>query len=650
MAASTENQSTGQARKPGLIGVSLALLAVLFIAINVLASGTLTTLRLDLTEERLYSLSGATKDLLTEIDEPITLRMYYSKELGITVPTYATYAKRVRDTLEEYANRSDGRVRVEFYEPEPFSDVEDRAVSYGLQGVPLNTSSITVYFGLVGTNTTDDLEIIPFLQPDREAFLEYDISRLVYKLSAPKRTVLGLISKLPIEGAMRMNSYGQQEPSPPYVVADQIREVFETEQLAPNIAKIPDHITLLLIAHPKGLDQRTLFAIDQFLLAGGKALILVDPFSETEAFDGQPAQGKTLPGSTLEPLFSTWGLKMDLNSVVGDRLTSRRVSPGQGQRLVDYVAWLMLRGPNIDKTTPITSGVDSIAMASTGHLELAEDASVTMTPLLVSSPGAMSVSADKVKGFRDPKKLLREYKAGDKRFVMAARVTGSVKTAFPDGVPKPPEDDDAPKPAEEQPVGEILTESKVPLDVIVIADTDVLGDRFWVTVQDFFGRRLPTPLANNGVFIVNALDSLAGGSALLGLRGEGTATRPFTVVQIIQREAARKFEAKERKLQKTLQNTQKKLDELQKRTPEGSAAVLSEKDRKTMQNYQRKVLTLRGELRAVQRSVAEDMEKLELRLWFFNIVLVPVLVAFAALVLAAWRVRRRAQRTHEAAA
>ena len=635
-------QPTHQGR---LATTALALIAVLFIAVNVLSSTMLTSNRLDLTQEKLYTLSDATLRLAAKIDEPITFRLFYSKSLGVAVPGYAIYQRRVRDLLTEYVNASDGKVQLEIYDPQPFSDIEDRAVAYGLQAVPLDNSKAKVFFGLVGTNTTDDVELIGFLQPERESFLEYDISRMLLKLSNPRKTVLGVISTLPINGTVRMNALGQQEQVPPMIITDQMREIFETRFLPTELAALPADVNLLMVVHPKGLSDKTLFAIDQYVLAGGKAMVLVDPFAELEAFGGQQLQGPGIQGSDLKKLFSAWGLEMDISKVAGDRLTAREVSPGGGRRLIGYVAWLMMRGPNLDRGSPITAGIDSVAVASAGFLKVKEGAGIEMAPLLTTSPGSMIIDAKLVKGFRDPGRLLRDYKPGSEQLVVAGRITGSVKTAFPDG---PPKDKDA-----KAETGEVafLQESAKPLDVIVVADADILGDRFWVTVRDFFGRRMPVPLANNGDFVMNALEGLVGGSALMELRGRGSSTRPFEVLQAIDREAARKFQKKERKLRKTLENTEKKLQELRQRNPAGSGALLiSDADRAAIEKYQRSILALRAELRAVQRSVREDKDRLERELWFYNIAGVPILVALFALVLSAFRARRRRNRAHEAAA
>ena len=652
--ADPANAGPDRARKPEsgtrLTVIALGLLALLFIAVNVLASAWLTSGRLDLTEDKLYTLSSSTLNLLETVDEPVTFRLYLSSGLAQQIPHLGVYANRVRDLLLEYQSVSDGTVRLEILDPAPFSDVEDQAVAAGLQGVPVVAGGENTYFGLVGTNTTDDIEKIPFMQVDREAFLEYDISRMLYALATAKPTVVGILSTLPTDGTMRMTATGQQKRVPPYVVRSQIGELFETRFLGKQLDSVPDDINVLLVVHPKNATPRTLFAIDQYLLAGGKAMIFVDPFAEAEGMQGQML-GALIEGSNLEAMFTAWGLEFDTETVVGDRLSARKVLPEAGNRPIEYLPWLELRGPSLNSTSPITSGIDVVAVASAGYLKVAPGATITLDPLLTSSPGSGLMPVDKVQGFRKPAKLLAEFKPGSERYVIAGRVTGMVKTSFPDGLPVPKKDDDADAPAAKQPPPwtlPVLARSTKPLDVLVVADADVLVDRFWVIMRDFAGRKVPVPTANNGDFVLNSIEALAGSSDLMQLRGRGSVTRPFEVLQDIQRKAARKFEHKERKLRQTLDKTEKELRALRRRNPQGSAAVISERDRRSMERMQREMLGLRSELRKVRRSLNEEYQRLEIQLWFLDIALVPILIAFLAIILSIWRSFRRRDRAHEA--
>lgn len=628
-----------------LTAIALALLAVLFVAVNVLVSFTLTAQRVDLTADKLYSLSPATQKVLDSIDEPVTLRLFYSKRLGTQAPGYGIYAERVQDVLREYASRSNGKVILEIYDPTPFTPVEDRAVSYGLQQIPLEGVDGTVFFGLVGSNTTDDVETIPFLQPDREQFLEYDLTKMVYALSKGAVGKLGVIGSLKVNGDVRMGQMGRPEQVPPMVVAERIHEVLDIETLPTDIQKIPDDIAILMVAHPKALTPRTLFAIDQYILGGGKAAIFVDPYAESEAGPMTGAPLASPPSSTLQPIFDAWGLEMPADKVVGDRFAARRVLQPNGRDYVSYVPWLLLRGArNLNRDSPITAQVDSLAVASAGALSVKDGATIALQPLASSSPGSMLIDSEQLMGpMPQPEKLLRDYKAGPDAYTIAGLVTGTVRTAFPDGRPPLAEgQDDDP----EASFDTVLTESKGPIEAIVVADTDVLTDRFWVQFREFYGRRIAVPGAGNGDFVANALDALTGSSALLELRGQGSSYRPFEVIEQLKREADRKYQAKEQELRETLAETQKKLDALRNRQAGTQGPVaLSEDERRQVTDYQRQILRLRSELREVQRSLREDVERLETRVLVANIALMPVVVAVFALLLAAWRVRRRSRRT-----
>ncbi len=628
-----------------LTAIALVMLAALFVAVNVLVSFTLTSQRVDLTGDKLYSLSPATQTVLDAIQEPITLRLFYSKRLGTQAPGYGIYAERVQDVLREYASRSNGKVVLEIYDPTPFTPVEDRAVSYGLQQIPLEGVDGNVFFGLVGSNMTDDVETIPFLQPDREQFLEYDLTKMIYALSKGAAGKLGVIGSLKINGDVRMGQMGRPEQVPPMVVAERIHEVLDIEALPDDIQKIPDDIAILMVAHPKNLPPRTLFAIDQFILGGGKAAIFVDPYAESEVGPMTGAPNSTPPSSTLQPIFDSWGLEMPTDKVVGDRFAARRVQQPNGRDYVSYVPWLLLRGArNLNRESPITAQIDSLAVASAGALSVKDGASITLEPLVTSSPGSMLIDSKELMGpMPQPEKLLRDYKAGSEIYTIAGLVTGKVKTAFPDGQPPLAEgQDDDPTATFDT----VLKESKGPIETIVVADSDVLTDRFWVQFREFYGRRVAVPGAGNGDFVANAVDALTGSSALLALRGQGSSYRPFEVIEQIKREADRKYQAKEQELRETLAATQKKLDGLRNRQAGTQGPVaLSEDERRQVIDYQRQILRLRTELREVQRSLREDVEKLETKVLIANIALMPVLVAVFALLLAAWRVRRRSRRT-----
>jgi len=613
---------------------------VLFLAVNVLSNAWLRAGRVDLTQNKLYTLSEGTKEILRKIEEPITLRLFFSPRLGREIPLYANYHQRVRDLLDEYTSHAGGKIKLEFYDPAPYSDVEDRAVAYRLQGVPMEAGGEQVFFGLAGTNSTDDEEILAFFQPERERFLEYDLTKVVFNLANPKRREVGLIAQLPVAGDV-MPMPGMRMPQP-WVVMDQMRQVFQVRQFGSDTGTLPKDLQILMLVHPKELSEEGQYAIDQFVLRGGKLLVFVDPNSEVDA--QRPSRDpNAIPGPTSsnpEKLFSAWGIELVKDRVIGDRLTATRVNAGTSQRprVTDYIVWNGLKAGNLNRQDAVTGELQLVNVASAGILKPKPGATTSFAPLVTASPGSMQVETDKIKFAPDPTVLLRDYKAESEILTMAARITGPAKTAFPDGPPKvegrPPQPDQLPH----------VAESQGPISVIVIADTDMLDDRFWVSAQEFFGQRQVQPTANNGDLVVNALENLAGGSELMSLRSRGVSSRVFELVQDIQREAERRFRSKERELQDKLKETEKKLSDLLTKEQASGATILSADQQKAIEDARKEILTLRRELRLVQNDLRKDIDQLETTLRVVNIGLIPLVVALIAIVLGVIRISRRRRR------
>src|SRR6267143_5298432 len=418
--------------------IALVCIGLMLIAVNIIA-GHFLTARLDLTGERLYTLSRGTRQTLARIDEPITLRFYYSTRLGDEVPSYGVYAQRVRELLDQYVAAAHGKIRLEVYNPQAFSDAEDRAVAFGLKGVPLDAQGDQVYFGLAATNSTDDQQIVAFFAPDRERFLEYDLTKLIHALGFPKKTVVGLMSPLPLEGDMTAMMRGR--PSAPMTVIEQLQQLDQVKTLASDIGEIPADIDVLMLVHPQKLAEKTLFAVDQFVLKGGKALVFVDPLSEFQvSHPGQLNPPGSPTASNLERLFKSWGFEVPANIVVGDRRAAQRVGvPGQGRstRPLDYVAWLNLKAANLNRDDMITADLSHITMASSGIIEPLADAKTTIEPLITTSLDSTKIAGEKLVGLPDVAGLLAQFKSDNKRYIPAAQVTGLVDTTFPDGPPKP---------------------------------------------------------------------------------------------------------------------------------------------------------------------------------------------------------------------
>lgn len=617
--------------------------AVLAIGVNMLAERALPRARLDLTEQRLYTLSEGTREVLAGLQDPVTLRLFYSRRLGAEIPIYGAYADRVREMLAEYVAISDGRVRLEVYDPEPFSDLEDRALAYGLQGVPVDQSGEQVYFGLVGTNLVDDERTIPFLQPDRERFLEYDLTRLVWELSNPERPVVGVMSSLPLNGdprAMMMRTGGGQ----PFAVMQQLRQFSSVREVPLDAQVIEPEVQVLIVAHAQNLSEATQYAIDQFVMRGGKLLAMVDPHSESQA--SRPGPGGQPPrdtASSLDRLLNAWGVEAPRDRVVLDLRGAWRVraSPQDRVQAVDYVAWYNLQGDSLNRTEVATARLDQVTVASAGEVRKREGAALEFVPLLTSSAQSMLVEAQRVRQDPNPSRLLAEFNADGERRVLMARLRGSLSSAFPDGPPSPAEGQERPA---DFPAHRARTEG--PANIVVANDSDILEDRFWVRVQDFFGQPVATPFSGNGSLLVNLADTLSGSDALISLRSRGESLRPFTLVEDIRRNADAEFRQTERQLQQRLEETERRLRELRQGTPgtEGreQGAVITPEQRAEIDAAREEILRTRRELRAVQLELRREIEGLETRLRLANIALVPALLTALAIGLAVVRLRRRA--------
>ncbi len=699
-----------------LAWASIGLALVLLLSVNLFASSALRNAKADLTQQRLFTISSGTRGILRAIDEPIGARLYFSRRLGEAAPVYARYFDRVRALLAQYSDISGGRLQLDVFDPEPFSDAEDKAVAAGLRGVRLNSEGETGYFGLIATNSTDTDATIPFFSTDREAFLEYDLTKLIYGLSNPKKRVVGLITSLPLDGGMNPMAMmgGGRQQQPPQMVMEQIRDFFEVKPLQQDIKEVPADVDVLMVVQPDRLTPEAAYAIDQYALAGGKVLAFVDPVVETNPRGAMGMMGPTGPSPDFVKLLKSWGVVFDPTKVAGDIANARRVQFGGGLRPVvtDYVGWLSLDHSNIDPKDVLSGGVERLNLGTPGFLTKAEGATTQVSPIVVTSAKAMQIAADRFGPVPDPVGLLRAYKPEGKSLMLAARISGTASSAFPDGAPKPPKkaeakkgDDKAKpeaakdakakdeKPKEDKPKEEKSGEEKPKADaskeeksadakpkdekskakdekakdekptqekakaaapakphvssgkvnVIVIADADLLNDQFWVDVRDFLGQQVAIPNASNAAFVVNALDNLSGSEALIALRGRGAEDRPFKLVNALRRDAERRYREKEQALTTKLKEVQDQLAKLEK-TGEGGSVILSESDRQAIEKFRGDMLHIRRELREVKRALRQDIDRLDGWLKFANIALVPLIVGIGGI---AWATRQR-RRAHPA--
>ena len=337
--------------------VGLVLIAVAFVGFNVLPNGLFKNTQLDFTEQKLYSLSSGTKQLLKELEEPISLQYFYSDKATRDVPMLRNYAQRVEELLDTYVRMADGKLRLEVIDPEAFSEDEDRAAALGLQAVPLEQDGAQLYFGLAAENAQGDQQVIPFFALDQEELLEYELSRLISSVAQTERPVIGVLSGLPLNGGFDMQA-GQ--PLPAWTIIEEVRQQFAIESLKDDIDLIPAHVSTVLLVHPNTLNQATLYAIDQFVLGGGKLLVFVDPYSEADSGTSMPGELALDKASDLPELFKAWGVRMLPDQVIADGVYAMSVGVGPQQRAVRHPGWFALPKKAVDGSDGITSQLNDI--------------------------------------------------------------------------------------------------------------------------------------------------------------------------------------------------------------------------------------------------------------------------------------------------
>jgi len=609
-----------QASRSTLGRTGLVALAVIFLVGAILIS-LLPGVRVDLTENRLFTLSEGTKTIVGSIPEPVSVYLFFSDKATADVPQLRTYAGRVREMLEEFASRSDGKLKLQVIDPLPFSDEEDRAAGFGLRPINLGNNADPIYFGIAASNSVGDNETIPFLDPGKESFLEYDLAKLVYSLANPRKPVIGLLSSLPMTAGFDPMT---QQIRQAWVLADQLRQLFDLRVLEPGLTRIDDEIRVLILVHPKNLPDETLYAIDQFILRGGRAIIFVDPMAEIDQGDpGDPMSGVPGRSSSLEKLLGAWGISVDTGNIVGDDRYALSVG-GMGAAPTRHLGIIGVDQDSMSQDDVITNGLNVLNLAFASHITRSADAIAELTPLIQSSDRAALIPTERLIMARDPEMLRTDFAPTGERYTLAARISGKLPSAFPaDGR------------------SDHVAVAAEPVNVVLVADADLLADRMWVQTQDFLGQRLSTAFANNADLVVNALDNLLGSGDLIGIRSRATFQRPFTRVQELRREAENRFRTAEQSLQDELRETEARLSELQASRTDQGAAILSPQQEAEIERFQERRIELRKELRNVQRELDQDIERLGTLLKVLNVALVPLVISLFSLLLVLFGRRAR---------
>ena len=600
-------------QKPLLI----ALAVLLFFVFNAFNHMVFKDARLDLTDGQLYTLSEGSLNLVQGIEEPVQLYFFFSEAASRDLTPIRTYADRVESMLEEFALASNGMLLVERIDPAPFSEAEDEAAAFGLQAVPVSATGDALYFGLAGSDALDNVETIPFFQPDREMFLEYEISQLIDRLARPKREVIGLISTLPVTNQVNPQTF---QPEPGWQSILSLEDTVTLESIDLSAEEIPEGLAALVLIHPKSLSDQMKTALVRYLASGGKMIAFLDPLAEMDRAAASPMM-PSLPGgqaSSLNWLTRALGVQMREAEVLGDPQLALSVSSPSGAP-TRHLAILGLGNAQLNSESIVTAQLDSLNFASAGFFDI-DSPTVSVETLIESSEFANGIAASQLQFLQNPEDLMQSFSQGSEARPIAVRLSGP--TTLETGL-----EGDAPV--------EVSN-----LDLILVSDTDVLSDRLWVQVQNFFGQQVATAFADNGSLLTNLVDYFTGSQDLISVRSRGRFTRPFEVVQSLRREAETQYLASAEQLQLELNETERQLADLESQQESDGVLRLSDEQEAALVRFQDEKLRIRKALRDVRHRLDQDIDQLGGQLKLLNIIVLPILLTLM-LAMAAWAQLRK---------
>ncbi|MFZ2653635.1 MAG: Gldg family protein [Victivallales bacterium] len=616
--------------------IGIAALFLIFAGVNFIVSNF--NLRADLTEEKLFTLSSSTKNIIKKLDTPVTIKFYYTKSSNM--PGYLkSYASKILDLLKEYKHLGGNKIIIEKYDPVPDSEAEDAALMDGISGQPLNTGD-KIYLG-IAVQVLDQTVALPFLSPEREQLLEYDLTRAVSQISKAKKSVIGLMSALPVMGQkpnammMQMGQFNQQ---PPWIAFKELQNDYELREIPMIAEKIDPSIELLVIVHPAGISEKNQYAIDQYILNGGKVLAFLDPnsFYASAISKNDKKQPAPLTSSNLDKLLKAWGIEYNQDLVVADMTYGRRIVTQEKKLTFPTVIDILSGG--INKEEVFTTRLDNITEVFGGAFR-GEPASGLKKTVLMKSTKDSHLTNSYVAS--DPVACVKEFKPDDMEYALAIRLSGKFKTAFPDG-----------KPADKNPVtGEkkqetpesssnSLKESQKESVVVLVGDSDMLYDEICVRSTNILGQVITQPLNDNLPLFQNLVGFLTGDSDLIQIRSRKVISRPFTVVKSIQSQAEQKYKNKLLELEDDLTKAQERLTKLQEQKTKNQKLILSPEQKEEIKVFRQKEAKAKIELKNLRKELRQDIDTLETRLKWINIGLMPATVILFGLGLAIYRNRR----------
>jgi len=604
--------------------VGLVALFLILVAANFFISRA--PLRIDLTEGNLYTLSRGTLKILRNLPAPVKIKLYASQ--GESVPVQLrSFSQRVDDLVREFAQASNGNVRIERYNPKPDSEEEDAAQLDGIEPQQLMTGE-QFYLG-IAVSQLERKQVIATVTPQRERLLEYDLVRALSRVGTTERAKIGLMAGLPVMGE-KFNPFTRQS-SDPWVLANELKREFDVKEVPINAKEIDKDLNVLLLIHPRDAQPELEYALDQFVLRGGKLIAFVDPYAYFDQAPQMPGIPPQPSSSTLPTLFKTWGVQMDPGKVISDVV----FGSGGGQRYTPTV--LSLNRTAFSRDDVVTGSIETLLYAFGGAFQTQNIEGIQITELVKSSPNSMLV--DNANAARSGDEATKSFQPSSKAMPLALRLTGKFKTAFPEGltidkklVPGTPN----------------LRESSGENSVILVADVDLLADGAAVDIQEMFGRKVVVPSNGNLAFALGMVEQFAAGDDLISLRSRTASFRPLTVVRELEAEAQKEYFGKIQSLEEELQKTTAKLQELQKAQGAGggtagkSAQLLSPEQQAELERFRKTVAESRLALKEVRKNLRQDAESLVFWTKVANIALMPLLVALLGLLVAFVRRRKTA--------
>ncbi len=605
----------------GVMGL-LVLLAIL-VAANVIFKSIRA--RVDLTEEKLYSLSAGTRNVLKGLEGEVTLKLFFSASAPETPVQLKNYARQVEDLLKEYRAASGGKIAIEKYDPEPDSEAEEMAQFHGIQGQPVGMFGPPLYFGLVAVYGSTEGSL-PALDPRTQELLEYNVTRLIYRLAHAEKPAVGVLSSLPVMGQQEQPQFGMppnRKQQQAWVAIQQLREDYNVRAVDTDTDAIPEDLKTVILIHPKDLADKTLFALDQFVLRGGRLIVMLDPMSvaDMEGQQRQPFMMNMPSGaSNLEKLLTAWGVGYDPTKVLADT-RAVTVLGGPGNQPQENPVVLSLTADNTSKDDILTTRLETLLMAYAGTFSNQTTKDMTFTPLIVSSKSACLVSASSAQF--GPQALRAEMKPSGSTYNLAVRLAGTFKTAFPDGKPAEAGVTNATAAAGEK----ALKEGKS--TIVLVGDVDILFDPICVQQMNVLGTTVNQPRNDNLNFFLNAVEQMSGSEDLIGIRSRGKFFRPFDRVLALEEKARNAWQSKEEELVKRLQDAQTKVNEMQSQKDKNQRYILSKEQKDTIARFREDERQLKKELKTVRKNLRQDIERLGVWVKVLNIGLMPLLVCLA---------------------